>query len=298
MLDGSQGPNKDWGDLADKSSRERADGVDRAKAGIHRRKEGRMGVEYAHYLIPEDNTYKPRPEDLGRLVDALLDGGFVHRAGSDAFKKMTFDNYTYYEHARQTGCYVHFGRGEYAPFPCPCSDRDIAAMGDQDFKLVWPVESSNQSGLKYPLTPFPEWGDAYYDLELHMGKDYVYHLSELIDPFDHETCPCGQALDYYQNDDKDDDLWRTPVFYDSRIRRICPACNRTFRPQELVARVRDGYTGEAIDRAGGATYLFAVVIDCGKGFAREGWPMRASDEFLDKVTKTLGQKFYQLGDIY
>jgi hypothetical protein len=66
----------------------------------------------------------------------------------------------------------------------------------------------------------------------------------------------------------------------------------------LVARVRDGHTGKAVHRPGGVTYLFAVVIDCGKGFAREGWPIRASEHFLDTVTQALGQKFYEIGDIY
>ena len=46
-----------------------------------------MGVEYVHYLIPEDNTYKPSPDDLSRLVDALLDGSFVARTGTDTFKR-------------------------------------------------------------------------------------------------------------------------------------------------------------------------------------------------------------------
>jgi hypothetical protein len=40
------------------------------------------------------------------------------------------------------------------------------------------------------------------------------------------------------------------------------------------------------------------MIDCGKGFARQSWPIRASDEFLALVTKTLGQSFYEVGDIY
>jgi hypothetical protein len=46
-----------------------------------------MGGEYVHYLIPEDNTYKPSPEDLSRLVDALLDGHYVLRTATDTFKR-------------------------------------------------------------------------------------------------------------------------------------------------------------------------------------------------------------------
>ena len=254
-----------------------------------------MGVEYRHYLIPEDNTYKPGPENLCRLVDALLAGGFVARAGTDAFRRMTFGGYSDYEHAEQTGCYVHLGDGTYSSFPCPCSARDIAALGEQDFQLVWPVQSSNESGLKYPLKPFPEWGDAYYELQLHLETDFVYHTSEVIDPFRRVLCECGQSLEYDH-----ETAWRreNPVYHDGRIRRTCPTCRRLFRPQELVARIRDGYTGEASHRVGGATYRFAVVIDCGKGFARKGWPIRATEEFLDPVTRALGQKLYEIGDFY
>ena len=192
-----------------------------------------MGVEYEHYLIPEDNIYKPSPEELSRLVDALLEGGFVSKAGTDAFSRMTFGTSRTYEHAAPTGCYVHLGDRTYRSFPCPCSARDIAALGERDFKLVWPVESSNDSGLEYPLSPFPEWGDAYYELRLHVARDFVHHVSEGIDPFDEVDCECGQPLEF------DDDTARkaaNPVYYDGRIRRICPACGRPFRPQHLVAR--------------------------------------------------------------
>jgi hypothetical protein len=254
-----------------------------------------MGVEYEHYLIPEDNTYKPRPEDLSRLVNALFDGGFVLRTGADTFSKET--NKSFGDDAPDvlTGCYVHFGEGENSPFLCPCSPRDIAAWGERDFRVVWTVESSNESGLKYPLSPFPEWGDAYYELELHVAKDFVYHTSELIDPFDQITCVCGVSLE----PGEDHSPWPKgpPVFIDPRIPRTCPSCGTPFRPQELIASVRDGHTGESIYRRGGATYLFAVVIDCGKGFARDGWPIRASEEFLALVEKNLGRRFYQIGDV-
>ena len=79
-----------------------------------------MGVEYAHDPIPEDNTYKPGPEDSSRLVNALLDGGFVARTDSDAFKKMAFETYTDYQFARETDCFVHLGINGYrSPAPCP-----------------------------------------------------------------------------------------------------------------------------------------------------------------------------------
>ena len=144
--------------------------------------------------------------------------------------------------------------------------------------------------------PVSRLGDAYYELQLHVANDFVYHTSKLIKPFNRLTCKCGQFLE----PDDEFDLWPDgpPPFWDLRIPRSCPSCGSPFRPQELVAHVRDGRKGKAVDRPGGATYLFAVVIDCGEGFDRQSWPIRASDEFLSLVTKTLGQPFYQVSDIY
>jgi hypothetical protein len=257
-----------------------------------------MGVEYVHYLIPEDNTYKPDPDDLCRLVDALVDRGFVGRAGTGTLKRETINTFgDPPDPAVETGCYVHLGEGEYSPFLCPCSAREIAAFGERDYRIVWTVDSINASGLTYPLSPFPDWGDAYYEIQLHVARDFVYHTSESIDPFDRVICQCGRSLE----PENEFSLWPDdgpPAFIDPRIPRNCPSCGSPFRPQELVAQIRDGRTGKAVDRRGGATYLFAVVIDCGKGFARQSWPILASDEFLELVTTTLGQPFYQIGDFY
>ncbi len=152
-------------------------------------------------------------------------------------------------------------------------------------------------GAEVSVNPFPEWGDAYYDLELRVAREFVYHTSEGIDPFDAVACACGQPLEYYEQDE-DDHLGKCPVFYDGRIHRTCPSCGTPFRPQERIARVRDGYTGVARNRTGGVIYLFAVVVDCGKGFAREGWPMRATEKFMGTLTKALGRRFYEVGDTY
>jgi hypothetical protein len=41
-----------------------------------------------------------------------------------------------------------------------------------------------------------------------------------------------------------------------------------------------------------------VVIDCGEGYPREEWPIRASEQFVNTVTMALDQKFYEIGDFY
>ena len=123
--------------------------------------------------------------------------------------------------------------------------------------LFWSVENRNESGEpKYPLSPFPEFNDVYYDLELHVARDFVYHTSELIDPFGQVVCPCGRDLRFSEwdkplagerieshNSAGSDrytlsDTPPKPPLYDFRIYRFCPTCDRPFRPQDLVARVK------------------------------------------------------------
>jgi hypothetical protein len=275
-----------------------------------------MGVEYEHYLIPEDNAYKPSPEELSRLVGALLAGGFIAEGSTDTIREMTPEPDPAGCGAGGIYCSVRLRDGKTLWFPCPCSARDIAALGEQDFQLVWSVDGSSESGLKYPLSPFPEFDDVSYDLELHVATDFVYHLSELIDPFDEVACACGRDLRYSEWDEPSeavpiesdassgcyvyelsDELPMLPLYDGSRIYRICPACGRPFRPQELVARVKDARSAAVRERAGGVTYLFAVIIDCGKCFSRQVWPIWASEEFLGTVTQALGQRFYEIGDI-
>lgn len=243
-----------------------------------------MGVEYRHYLIPEDNTFSPDPEALCRLVNALLDGDFVPLSTADRFSKNSYEEAT-------SDCVVQTKNRSLAFFPCPCSPRDVAALGDQDFKLCWSVQSLDESGLVYPLVSIPEFCDPYYEIEIHMASDFIECGSELIDPLVGAACRCGRKLDYWDQNEN------VIVFSEKRLHRVCPACGRPFRPQEFSARVRDGRTGVAIDRPGGVTYRFAVVVDCGKAYPTE-WPIRATEAFLGAVTESLGQRFDQVGDVY
>jgi hypothetical protein len=55
--------------------------------------DGFMGAEYQHYLIPSDNTYKPHPEELSGLVNALVDGGYVLRTGTDTFNRAVINTF-------------------------------------------------------------------------------------------------------------------------------------------------------------------------------------------------------------
>ena len=36
-----------------------------------------MGVYYSHYLIPQDNTVRPHPDQIVSLIDARINNGFI-----------------------------------------------------------------------------------------------------------------------------------------------------------------------------------------------------------------------------
>jgi hypothetical protein len=254
-----------------------------------------MGVEYEHYLIPEDPEFKPNAEQLGRLVTVLYGSDYVNKSEAPypgvaaTFGLLSPE----YQAAKRDGCVVQLERDTYARFRCPCSVADMAALGDRDFRLIWRVEDLETSGLKYPLRVIPD-ESAYYDLELHVAKDYVYHTSSIIEPFDRlVTCRCGQPLEYSEDWESFDEV---PVFCDMRIHRFCPGCSAPSRPQDYTIRLKNGRTGEDLGpRPGGATYLFAILVDCGKCYDGDA-PVRASDEFLRICQEAIGMPLFQIGD--
>jgi hypothetical protein len=115
-----------------------------------------MAVEYQHFLIPRDNTYKPSAQELSRLATALLDGGYVAASACGGLEKMVGGTPADFERSPTDVWFLRLDGRTYAPFPSPFSTADIAQLGDRDIKLVWQVDSSAESGLKYPLEPFPD----------------------------------------------------------------------------------------------------------------------------------------------
>jgi hypothetical protein len=151
----------------------------------------------------------------------------------------------------------------------------------------------DDTDLRYPLRPRP--AEPYYTLELHLCSDYVYHMSELIDPFPNKVwCACGQLLEYYAEGE------RSNIFSSSRIHCVCPNCRSDFDPARQCARVRHGWTGETIGFIpGGAAYRFAVVVDCGKCIPdREMGRIDFEPDLVSVCKKRLGCDFYQLTDLY
>jgi hypothetical protein len=252
-----------------------------------------VGVEYRCYLIPRPNTFRPRPDAALALITALRHEGWLLGADSPALAQLPFEQSRIYKPAQEHG-YFALAIGTRDSFTAPLSEL-FDNYADRDLMVVWPVESLGTSGLRYPLEPLPfddpaDAAHCYYEVQFHFGRDFIYHTSEVIDPFDPSPrCPCGHTLECEPESVED-------PFYSSRLAARCPQCCVAFDPTQLVATGRDGWTGTTMRVQGGTTYRFAVVIDCGKHFG--GRQHRLHPGLKSLVERILAVETYEVADFY
>ena len=248
-----------------------------------------MGVEYEHFLIPKPNSFSPTAGKLLELVRELAKRSWIRTPDAPGFDRMETNGMP--RSAMRTGAHYRHGKDDTSKsLPWPLDLDWLNAHLAADLRLMWPVGSLARAGLQYPLTRAPDMpAEAlYYDLRMELCPDYVYRTSEIIEPFDATTCVCGAELGFDPEDE---------IFYQSRIHSACPKCSREIDVCVWAAAIRDGWTGEVERRLqGGATSRFAVVIDCGKAFAREGG-IEAKPEFIEALGDVLGCSFRQVGNI-
>lgn len=247
-----------------------------------------MGVEYRFLLIPRDNTHRPGLDAIQRLIAAWRDNGIAVRPGSPEHQAISANQMTATQaHAVETGASIRTASG-WRSF----HDADIGDTATGELILQWPVSRTEAGGVKNPFGLEDEDG-TYFDLELHFADDFVQVANETIDPMDTACSKCGKDLEYWPEGED--------IFYAGRIRQACPKCATAFHPQDRVAVYRDGETGEESDLEGGATYRFAIVIDCGKCWQTEtsgGGAPTLSAEFLAVATSALGVPLYGVGHFY
>jgi hypothetical protein len=264
-----------------------------------------MSTESRIFLIPRNNSFKPDAESLARFLDELRKGAWICDPEAPDFAALTFTTMRQSAFASKTGAYckvsVSTGKGSnadsgYAAFPTANVAIWLRARGDADFRIVWPVENYEavSSSLRYPL----DWSNPlspdaiYYDLELWVSHDYVYKTAEAIDPFDDEHCHCGAPLTYDAEEEGG------ALFYALRMRARCPECGRPFDPSERSALVRDPWTGLESEVRGGATFRFALVVDCGKCIPRDPISVRLKKELRQLCEYHWQQRFYEIVELY
>ena len=248
-----------------------------------------MGVEYEQFLIPRRNAFRPTAEKVIELLHELAKGRWIRTPESPNFDQMEKNNMP--PEALRTGAqYRHGNQRKARSLPWPI---DVAWLEEQmsaDLRLIWPVGSLERAGLRYPLSTVPDMPreELYYDVRLDVSTDYVYRISENINPFDSTVCSCGEDLSFSpKNED---------IFFSSRIHVACPRCRREIDISRMSAVILDGWTGEERRVHGGATSRFAMVVDCGKAFPRVS-DIEAEPELLRLLNDVFGCQFYQVGSV-
>jgi hypothetical protein len=94
-------------------------------------------------------------------------------------------------------------------------------------------------------------------------------------------------------------------FEGAKVRRICPECGAAFRPQDQIADIVDGATGDKTPQPGGMCYRFAIVLDFDKDhplFAqnadgeRVDATPRVTSRFMDVCRTALGIELNEFSD--
>lgn len=251
-----------------------------------------MGVEYKHYVIASPNHFRPTVGVVIKLIETLRQHRWILTPNSPELRVLPFSTMTYYAFARDVGIYAQTANG-YVTITQANFEHFLYMQEETDFLLGWPIENFGQSNLRYPLSPEPfngpeEADGCYYELQLHFGKDFIYHMSEVVEPFDSPLiCACGRKMEYCTNDE---------IFLDSRITRICPVCGYAFDVTDRVCRGRDGWTGQPFSILGGTAYRFALVVDCGKCFGTR--PLQLNSDLRRLIESTLGTNIYEVPDFY
>lgn len=268
--------------------------------------EGRQrggGLEYAHYLIPRANDFRPTLAQVASLTIAWLDAGYIPKAGSAALQRIDYTKSIWAEAAKATGSALLKNRIDFKSAPVPLDAATQTELAARDYRLIWPIQTAWTAGLKYALDQMPTarrgTDGPGYNLEIHSLNDYVYVSSELIASFPNvdpaaRPVPCkvsGTDIHYVS-----EPIDRMFDQLGSRIRHTCPTCSTIFKPQERRVSVRDGWTGERRDVAGGATYRFAIVIDCGTDIPEQR--PNAVAEFKAICEAAIGQPLYEIGNAY
>lgn len=250
-----------------------------------------MGVEYRHFLIPRPNSFKPSARQLAEFIASLSDGAWTYRPGTETFRRLVFD---WPPEAAISGVFATTPNG-YEVVPYPVAEEWLEQRDHHDLLLTWPVWNLAEAGLRYPLKK-SQWppGDIYYDLEIHLSPNYVYQASECIEPFEEVICrECSEPLEESRPLLADDFEY---IFFTSRIPVQCPKCQAPFDPSKLTAVVVHGWTGERSRLPGGATYRFAVVVDCGKSIPSNTGDIAFDADFVALCKSKFRTDFYEVGD--
>ena len=264
-----------------------------------------MGTEYERWLVARGNVFAPGADSIVKLIAKLRAERWLVDPGSPDLAKLELRG-AREELAKGTGAYAirridhAFGTGREAllakiaasteSLPANLTTAWLDDPKREDLNVVWPV-STAVPVLKYPLTHRPD-GPVSYRLQLHRAAEFVYPISETIDPLLGE-CRCGNDLSF----DWDPAEVENPFGATSGLWTACGDCSHTFDPSKETATVTNPFDGSVEEVSGGCAYRFAIKVDCGRSFVPEA-TLAFAPELVALITEAFGRDFYEVGSAY
>jgi hypothetical protein len=260
-----------------------------------------MEMKYERWLIAKGNFFSPSADSVAKLVARLRKENWIIDPASPDFAGLRFQGRRE-AHAKATGGYAvttvdnTFGNDLSAkiaastePLPKTLDAEWLKDPDREEIRLVWPVDAGGPLPIQYPLTHKPDGDVITYALELHRCAEYVYPNADGIEELATE-CRCGEDLSFLWDDEE-----LVPAFDPSSgIYQECEACSRSFEPVKESALITNPFDGTSQEIPGGAAYLFALKVDCGKSFVRDS-ALAFAPALVALVENEFGREFYQVG---
>lgn len=265
-----------------------------------------MGVEYCHYVFPENRLFRPEAGQVVSLMQRLTAerwigwknlSEFAPRMGSSLGEAVETGGLLRFPGLERVSTEMKRIRHPNLDFPLPANADEhwLNLQMADDVVLIWPVLNVETSGLRYPFAnPTAEYTDFYYNIHLYVGHDLFGVASECIEESPaHFQCSCGESLEFHREDQGYTHAWM--------IRARCPRCKAPFDSTLYRATLRDGITGDEIDLPGGACFRFGLSVDCMKAIPVAPFS-EASPEFHPELKGLLedhfGMRFVEAWDFY
>ncbi len=229
-----------------------------------------MGVEILRYLVPTDRAWRPDFRTMSLLVESLTADRWVPE---DPWEEALYTPKGHHPLGRSI-------------------EETLGQCDESEFVLRWDVRSCGERKVRFPLMSAPvDEAKAYYGIRVCRTTDYVYRISETIQPFPGHllTCACGERLEYWGK-------FPNPIGA-GRIRACCPRCGRAVDVSQWPAQVIDGWSGQGRIIPGGATSRFAVVADVGKCWSRSAEQRLVHPELIACCTAVLRVPLVEIEDL-
>lgn len=237
-----------------------------------------MGVEYTHYLLPRDATYRPSAERLSRFAAALIAEGWLFAPGTPAFARLVsgfeYEKGGAYAAARKTGATYADMRGGKGAAPAALGAAWLRARKPAVI-VSWPIDALDAVGARQPLVNGARGGPGVsFTFVVRWSHPLLGITSESFCSPSRLACVCGAPL-----------TKRGSFPFITTHAARCPTC------------------GTPVDKGAGTIHgsglhRFAIGIECGKKVPDDPDEAKIAPELMTLVRDHFHCDLFQLGVIH